>query len=59
MDAQDRQDGILSFGSLTKTINGCSFEAINEPGAEFLESAYKKVSKFDSDRKSLGTSTPP
>jgi len=43
MDAQDRQDGILSYGTLTKKIIGYSFEVINEPGAGFLESVYEKA----------------
>jgi GxxExxY protein len=42
-DRQDRQDGIISYGTLTKTIIGCSFDVINELGAGFLESVYEKA----------------
>jgi hypothetical protein len=43
MDAQDRQDGISNYHSLTRTIIACSFEVINEIGAGFLESVYEKA----------------
>jgi GxxExxY protein len=43
MDVQDKQDGIISCGSLTKAIIGCSFNVINELGAGFLESVYEKA----------------
>ena len=43
MDAQDRQDGISDYNSLTGAIIGCSFEVINELGTGFLESVYEKA----------------
>ncbi len=43
MDLQDIQDGNFSYGALTRTIIGCSFDVINELGAGFLESVYEKA----------------
>ena len=43
MDAQDRQDGNLSNGLLTRKIFGCSFDVINELGTGFLESVYENA----------------
>ena len=37
MDAQDRQDGISNYNSLTRIIIACSFEVIIGLEAGFLE----------------------
>ena len=55
MDAQDRQDGILSYGILIQPIIVYSCEVMKELGSEFLESVYKKAQESPLD--SLSTST--
>jgi len=49
MDAQDRQDGILSYGILIQPIIGCSCEVMKELGSEFLESVYEKAQELPLD----------
>ena len=39
----DLQDEKFSFGALTRTIIGCSFEVINEPGTGLIESVDDKA----------------
>ena len=34
---------MLLHRKLTRSIIGCTFEVIHEPGSEFLESAYEKA----------------
>ena len=42
MDRQDAQDRGPQYEEITKVVNGCAFEVINELGSGFLESVYEK-----------------